>query len=163
MNPAQNQPATWSLSRWILSIAFVFAAHVGLIFAFSAPSSEKRRPASEPLEFIVLLDADANARWLQTTDAQDPTILALSHPRGFSGKAWDASARTSIEPLKWSDAPAYLPPDYDSFGLAFSAATGQRAAPDEFSSQRRVPPIMSTASTLPAATANSRLRLNPAL
>ncbi len=148
MNAVDSQPKAWTRGRWFAAIAVVFAAHIGFICAFSAPRNEPRRPDAGALEFSLLLDTGDNSRWLQATEIQDPTTLALAHPRGFSGKAWDASAKSGVEPLRWVDSPDFLAPAYETFGLAFSDAAAPRTDPDDFSSQRRVPPIRSGWSTV---------------
>jgi len=163
VTPPANQPSSWSPGRWSLSVAIVFAAHVGLIYTFSAPPGEPRHPDSGSLRLALVLDPGANAHWLHATGIQDPTVLALAHPRGFSGRAWDAAAKSSVAPLQWSDAPDYLPPAYESFGLAFSSAATPATAPDEFSSQRRRPPVRSEERREPAATIATRVILSPSL
>ncbi len=163
MNAADNQPRSWTRGRWIAAIAAVFAAHIGFICAFSAPQNEPRSPDSAPLEFALLLDAADNSHWLNATAIQDPTTLALAHPRGFSGSAWDASAKSGVEPLRWTDQPDFLAPAFETFGLAFSAAAEPRTDPDDFSSQRRVPPVRSGSAASREIAVNTRIVLSESL
>lgn len=163
MNAAANQPKPWTRGRWIAAIATVFAAHIGFICAFSAPQNEPRRPDSPPLEFALLLDTGDNSHWLNANATQDPTTLALAHPRGFSGRAWDASAKSGVEPLRWTDQPDFLAPAFETFGLAFSAAAAPRTDPDDFSSQRRVPPVRSGSAASREIAVDTRIVLSESL
>ncbi len=163
MNPPLDSPPTWSGTRWATTILLVFAAHLGLLLAFSAPDPAPRETPTDIPEFSLLLDRRDNAGWLTATTMQDPTVLALSHPLGFSGEAWNAGGPTQIEPLRWPDDPSFLAPAFETFGQSLSVSTDDRHSHDEFSSQRRVPSILSRTTPRPARQIGTRLLLSGGL
>ena len=81
----ETKPRTrgpWPLSRWLLLILLVLAAHVALIFIFGTrkpitPMAVKNAPKLEL--------AAGSSEWLMLND---PTLFALPNIEGFAGPAW---------------------------------------------------------------------------
>jgi len=105
MNAVHNGPseARWTLTRWSVAIAIVFALHVVLIFTFGA-----RKPASPaPVKnapLLTLVRSSAN-HW---TTLNDTTLFALPNPNGFSGPMWTAYPPLTFHKQDWTENPHWL-------------------------------------------------------
>jgi len=137
------KPTAWSRGRWLFSIGLVFAAHIGLLIAFSGPPQPPRKLAAPMPQVTLLLSEAQNEAWLAETAIQDPTTLALPHPMGFSGSAWNSAVRSDAAPLRWTQETDFLQPSFDTFGESFARLTRSTRTPDEFSAQLRAPSISS--------------------
>ena len=77
------EPREWSLIRWVVTIAVVFGLQVGVIVWLKDQTRHPRRqPAPAP---VFRLSGYRSREWLAL---EDPTLFALPHPEGFSGKTW---------------------------------------------------------------------------
>ncbi len=91
-------------TRWILSVALLFLLQIALIFWLSDYSQPPiRKPAHAPT--IQLADT-ASAELLALSD---PTLFALPHFRGFSGKAWLKAPSPPDRWFDWTEEPRWLP------------------------------------------------------
>ena len=141
MNPVLNEPPHWSRARWTLAVLGVFGAHLGLLLGLSAPKRKPLQPSGAAPRVTLLMDAEANQRWLHATRVDDPTVFAVANAQGFSRKVWQGARDSSVTPLTWSSDPRFLRPAIDHFGQAFGAAAGSPPNPEEFSSERRIPEL----------------------
>lgn len=101
------EPAPWPRRRFLLLVALLVAAQLGLILLFSDRTPlVPRQPA--PLPRFVLAPAGAMESHLANQfTTGDPALLGLVSPNGFSGPAWLAlpspthELRPWAEPLRW--------------------------------------------------------------
>jgi hypothetical protein len=90
------EPRPWPRHRWWLLIVLVFAAHIGLIFAFGRREpSATPRPAPGP----ALRLAEGRSELL----VNDPTLFALPHPKGFAAAAWLNIPHYDFPPFRWTE------------------------------------------------------------
>lgn len=108
-----RKKGSWPLSRWLLLIALVFAAHVALIFVFGEYKPVPAHIASNVSE--LQLAAGSN-EWLVLNN---PTLFAQPNLPGFAGRA--------LEPLHvvfhqqdWTEPPRWLPLPVKELGAIFS-------------------------------------------
>jgi len=77
------EPRGWSPARWAVTIALVFGLQVGVIVWVKDQSHPSpRQPAAAPVFRLI------GNRSREMLDLEDPTLFALPHLEGFSGKAW---------------------------------------------------------------------------
>lgn len=114
MNTAVFESRQWSRGRWWLIVALIFAAHIGLIFAFG----ERKPLVPRQPAFTPELRLGANRTELLALD--DPTLFALPHANGFSGAAWMRIPRVEPEPFQWTEPPRWLPMPVEQLGAVFS-------------------------------------------
>jgi len=152
-------PRRWPLRRWALALGVVFAGQVGLIFLLGEHSSAPARtrgPAPgfrlvspEASEFLALLD---------------PTLFALPHQQGFSGKAWLHPFSQKLPSFDLSQSPELLPLPAWQFGQSFKQfmETNQASAlqPLAVAESELILPELAAQPVLPTA---SSLRLEGGL
>jgi hypothetical protein len=98
MISALAEPRDWSAGRWWITIALVFGLQVAAIVWLKDRSPPRpRKPAAAPVFRLM------GTRSEELLALEDPTLFALPHLQGFSGKAW-----LEIPPLTFprTDAPA---------------------------------------------------------
>jgi len=114
MSPAPIEPRRWPRRRWWLLIALVFAAHLGLIFAFGDRKPiTPRPPAPAPL---LSLAADSS----ELLALNDPTLFALPHRESFAGAAWLKIPALKFEPFRWTEPPRLLSLPVAELGATFA-------------------------------------------
>jgi hypothetical protein len=104
----------WPLSRWLLLILIVLAAHVALIVIFGTrkpitPMAVKNAPKLEL--------AAGSSEWLMLND---PTLFALPNVEGFAGPAWLEPPHVQFHQLEWTEPPRWLPLPAGDLGAVFS-------------------------------------------
>lgn len=104
---------SWPLSRWLLLILIVLAAHIALIFIFGTrkpitPVAVKNAPRLE-------LAAGAG-EWLMLND---PTLFALPNINGFSA-AWIRPPPLRFHQQEWTEAPRWLQLPVGELGAIFN-------------------------------------------
>jgi hypothetical protein len=115
--PDEGKPRrqeSWPLSRWLLLIVFVLAAHVALIFAFGA-----RKPVT-PVKVKNVPElqlADGSSEWLLLNN---PTLFALPNIQGFAGPAWLEPPHAPFHPLEWTEPPRWWQLSAAELGNVFS-------------------------------------------
>lgn len=157
MNLALREPGNWSQARWILTIVAVFACHLGFLFGLSAPRTTPPAVHEARLQIVALIDATNNRRWLDATRFEDPTVFALGHRHGFSGRAWSSGHEISAASLSWSSQPSFMGPAVASLGGLFVAAARGPSNADALSSERRAPAIETQAASVSPASRATRL------
>src|ERR1700690_529172 len=78
--PPRREPSgdgRWTLGRWLVLIALVYAAHVILLYAFGARKEIVPRPVKD---VPTLQLAEDTGEWFALND---PTLFALPHPGDF--------------------------------------------------------------------------------
>ncbi len=91
----------WPLSRWLLLIVLVLAAHVVLIFMFSARKPETPRAVTNAPALAL---ATGSSEWLMLND---PTLFALPNIKGFSA-AWLKPPPLHFHRQEWTEPPRWL-------------------------------------------------------
>lgn len=118
-----RRPGSWPLSRWLLLIALVLAAHLALIFAFGA-----RKPvtAMTVKNAPTLQLAAGSSEWLLLNN---PTLFALPNSQGFAGPAWLIPQHVQFHPIEWTEPPRWWQLSVGELGNVFSQfmATNQFA------------------------------------
>jgi TonB family protein len=124
---------TWRRRRWVLAVALVFFAQVGLIFWLGEKKpASPRPPAPAP---VLQLASRYDPEFLALID---PSLLALPHPQGFSGLAWLNPRPLEPASFDWSEEPRWLQLATNRLGADFSrivqgdfALSGSAAAAPE--------------------------------
>ncbi|MGA9776799.1 MAG: hypothetical protein WBS33_00855 [Verrucomicrobiia bacterium] len=104
----------WPLSRWLLLILIVLAAHVVLIVMFGTrkpitPMAVKNAPKLEL--------AAGSSEWLMLND---PTLFALPNVEGFAGPAWLEPPHVQFHQLEWTEPPRWLQLPAGELGAVFN-------------------------------------------
>jgi hypothetical protein len=114
MNPAVSVPRRWTLGRWLLALGIVFAGQVGLIFLLGEHSVAPARTRGPAPGFRLV--SPTASEWLALVD---PTLFALPHQQGFSGKAWLHPFSQKLPSFDLSQSPEWLPLPVSEFGRSF--------------------------------------------
>lgn len=158
MTPASEQPLIWSARRRWTTIAIAIIAQVVLIYWFSDRSPMIVRRAE--IRPAIQLAARAHSEWLTLTT---PTLFALPHPLGFSGRAWLTVPAHDYRPSEPANVPQWLALTPESLGASFREfVRTNRSA--RIAVAIRPPPTLADPSvkTTPIA-ATSRVQLDAAL
>jgi hypothetical protein len=105
---------SWPLSRWLLLIVLVLAAHVALILTFGARKPVTPRVVTNVPELEL---ATGSSEWLVLND---PTLFALPSREGFAGPAWLEPPRVEFHRQDWTEPPRWLPLPVGELGTVFS-------------------------------------------
>lgn len=85
MNPIQ-EAIPWSKRRWFWTVLAIFSLHLALIWNFSeSPSQASSQSVLVSSVRLLNRTSDPAREWFDLTD---PTLFALTSPKGFSGTAW---------------------------------------------------------------------------
>lgn len=103
MNLAANEPQVWSARRRWAVIAIAVVVQVGLIYWFSEHSPRPVRRADARPAFQLI--ARPQSEWLALNS---PTMFALPHALGFSGRAWLAVPTHDYRPAEAANVPQWL-------------------------------------------------------
>jgi len=126
MNTVMLEGCHWSRRRWWTLIVLVFAAHLGLIFAFSDRNAgAPRAPAFAPTLHLV-------PGYDEILALTDPTLFALPNRNGFAGATWLRPPDVELEPFRWTEPPRLLALPVDKLGNTFTRfVTTNRLSPFE--------------------------------
>ncbi len=114
MIAAPAGPRRWPRSRWVLMIALVFAAHLGLIAAFNDSTPILPRIVARVPQLRLTAGVE---EWLALND---PTLFVLPHPRGFTGAVWAQMPQIEFPVFAWTDAPRWLELPVEELGEDFA-------------------------------------------
>lgn len=114
MNAVVIEQGVWSPARRWSSIALLFVAQMGLIFALGNRKPATPRP---PAPALVVSLAPA---WNELLALNDPTLFALPQRRGFAGAAWLKIPNVEFQPFRWTEPPRLLPLRIEELGVAFA-------------------------------------------
>lgn len=95
--------ASWPLSRWLMLIALVCAAHVGLLYMFGARKQIVPRHVTDAPTLKLAGDSD------ELLALNDPTLFALPHPGDFVTAMWSRAPVVEPPTNRWTEAPRWLP------------------------------------------------------
>jgi hypothetical protein len=113
MSQPPDQP--WTRAKWAGFIALILAFQIALIFWLSDPRPPSvRKPAPAP--DLALLN-HAPVTWLAL---ENPALLALPQPEGFSGQSWFAVWQLPFQPFDWDEPPQWLVLQPGQLGAAFN-------------------------------------------
>jgi hypothetical protein len=158
MNAAPDQPFMWSARRRWGVIAVAVLAQFALIHWFSERSPRPLRTAdARP---ALQLAAFAQNEWLTLNT---PTLFALPHPLGFSGRAWLKLPEQDYRPGSSTNGPQWLGLTAEALGATFreflkTNRTGRAAV-----SIRPVPALSAPSIATTPIRAQARVELSPAL
>jgi hypothetical protein len=103
----------WTRRRWMILIAFVFAAQIAMVFLIG----EKKPPLPRAVT------ASPTLSFANDTDGllalNDPTLFALPHQRDFAADVWLKLPEVTSPSFRWSEPPRWLPLSADSLGAPF--------------------------------------------
>lgn len=113
--PAGSKPLDegWTRNKFIFLVAFVLALHVALIFIFGT----KRQIVPRAVTNIPHLRLADNASELIAL--RDPTLFARPNAHDFVTAFWRRTPPIRQPLSSWTEAPRFLPPAPEQFGLAF--------------------------------------------
>ncbi len=104
----------WPLSRWLILIALVCAAHVALLYMFSERKQTIPRPVTDA---PTLKLADSSDELLAFND---PTLFALPHPGDFVTAMWSQAPVVKSSSFRWTEPPRWLPLSADGLMTVFN-------------------------------------------
>ncbi len=100
--------------RWWGGVTLMLLFQLGLIFWLSERHAPAPRPPGSSPGFQLVGPGSAPVAALM-----DPTLFALPHREGFSGRAWLNSTNQQYEPFSWEDTPSWLGLRLEDLGAAF--------------------------------------------
>jgi len=103
----------WSRQRWLMVIAFVFAAHVAMVFLFGEKKPVVPRAVTNVPTLRLANEAD------ELLALNDPTLFALPHQRDFASAAWLKLPAVKPPSFRWTEPPRWLPLSADDLGATF--------------------------------------------
>lgn len=109
-----RRKGSWPMSRWLLLILLVLAAHVVLIFIFGTRKPITPRAVKNAPELQL---AGGSGEWLALND---PTLFALPSREGFAGPAWLEPPPLHVHMVNWTEPPRWLPLSSGELGAVFS-------------------------------------------
>jgi hypothetical protein len=114
--PAKPKPSGlgWPLSRWLMFIALVCAAHVVLLYMFGARKQMVPRTATDAPTLRLANGSD------ELLALNDPTLFALPHSRDFVMATWSQAPVTNPPSFHLSEAPRWLPLSADGLMTVFN-------------------------------------------
>jgi hypothetical protein len=104
----------WPLSRWLMLIALVCAAHVALLYMFGARKQIVSRTATD----VPTLKLAGSSDELLTLN--DPTLFALPHPGDFVTAIWSQAPVVKPPSFRWTEAPHWMPLSADELMTVFN-------------------------------------------
>jgi len=105
----------WSRRRWLLLIGLIFSGQVALIFLLGEHSPARARTRGPAPAFRL-----ASPRAAEFLALEDPTLFALPHRQGFSGRAWLHVFSQKLPSFEWSEQPQWLPLPVAQLGQTFN-------------------------------------------
>lgn len=111
--PEPSGNKRWTRSRWLTLVILIFAAHVGLLFAFGA-----RKPVvPQAVANVPMLKLADNANELITLS--DPTLFALPHPMDYMPVLRPQTSDLTQPSFRWTEPPGWLPLPVEALGADF--------------------------------------------
>jgi hypothetical protein len=104
----------WTRSRWLTLVVLVFAAHVGLVFAFGARKPIVPRPAARGPTLELTGDP---GEWLALND---PTLFAVPHPRDFASVLRVQTSAFRQPSFRRTEPPGWLSLSAGTLGAVFT-------------------------------------------
>jgi len=104
----------WTRSRWLTLVTLIFAAHVGLLFAFGARKPIVPRPVTEAPTLAFTGDT---GEWLALND---PTLFAVPHPRDVTSVLRVPTSAVQPPSFRWTEPPGWLSLSGEALGSVFN-------------------------------------------
>lgn len=159
MNGDSPESPPWTLKRWASVVLAVFALHLGALFLISSRSERVQRRADSRDSVRWLTDPTSARKSLDALLLNDPTLLAMASPRGFSGLAWMRSHSPEYRVSEWTDTERSLAQPTNSLGGAFQQFAGASQSSIFDPARKPVAPAAAVATTQAALRNASRLRV----
>ncbi len=105
--------AAWTRSRWLTWVALIFAAHVGLLFAFGARKPIVPRPIAKVLTLSITGQAD------ELLALNDPTLFVLPHPGEVPSAIPVPPSALSQPSFGFTEPPGWLSFSGEALGMVF--------------------------------------------
>jgi len=109
-----RRKGSWPMSRWLLLIVLVLAAHIVLIFMFGARKPITPRAVTNAPELEL---AGGSGEWLTLNN---PTLFALPSREGFAGPAWLEPPRVHVHRQEWTETNGWLQLSAGELGAIFN-------------------------------------------
>ncbi len=120
MNAPASAPLPWSRGRWWGAVFLVTVAQTGLIFWLSERKPiVPRRPDSTTTVQLVA-EAPPGRAIAELLNIDDPTLVALPDPRGFSGPAWITAPPLEHQRRDWTEPARSLALPVAELGATFA-------------------------------------------
>lgn len=119
MNGDAPEAAPWSRRRWGAVVLAVVALQFAALHLLAPGVAAPERPAEAGLKVRWLANPALAKRTLDMLLLDDPTLLAMASPRGFSGAAWLRPPPQEFRVSEWTDAERSLAQPTQSLGGAF--------------------------------------------
>lgn len=119
MNGDSPESAPWSRRRWAVVVLVVFSLHFAAFHLLSPRAGSVAQPAESGLKVRWLSNPELARRTLDMLLLDDPTLLAMASPRGFSGAAWLRPQPQDFRTSEWTDTERSLAQPTQSLGGAF--------------------------------------------
>jgi hypothetical protein len=103
----------WTRSRWLMLVVLIFAAHVGLVFAFGARKPVVPRPVTQAPTVALAEDTD------ELLALNDPTLFAMPHPRDVTSVLRVKTSAFKPPPFRWTEPPGWLALSAEALGAVF--------------------------------------------
>lgn len=148
MSAITSDYAPWSKRRWCLTVLFVLVLqYAAVVWLSQAPASgaSTTRTASA----IRLLSDEGQPPLEEWSADSDPTLFALAHPLGFSGRAWMQLEPFPYRRANWVDHPQGLRPDPAELADNLAALAGTGGGP-RFPASEKILPQLYEVTTQPA-------------
>jgi hypothetical protein len=159
MNGDTPEPPAWSRQRWAVTVLAILGFHLAALFLASPRQTAARRRPEAHAAVRWLTSPELARTTLDTLLLNDPTLLAMASPRGFSGAAWLRPQPPAYRVSEWADTERSLAQPTNSLGGAFrQLASGSQALTfDPARKPAAPPPALAVAQ--PALRTVSRLRI----
>ena len=120
MNASVSAPLPWSRGRWSGAVLLLTLAQVGLIFWLSErkPIVPLRPDSTTTVQLVA--EAPPGSAIAELLNIDDPTLVALPDPRGFSGPAWITAPPLQHQSRDWTEPTRALALPVAELGATFA-------------------------------------------
>jgi len=115
--PPRREPqgkGGWSLNRWLVLVALVFAVHIALLFAFASRTPMVSRAVTSAPTLKLAGGSD------ESLALNDPTLFALPRSGDFVTAAWSQPPVLEQPSFRRPEPPRWLPLSADELLAAFN-------------------------------------------
>jgi hypothetical protein len=159
MNPAGSDSLSWSRSRWWVAVLFVTVVQAGLIFGLSDRKPIVPRQPGFFATVHLVTEAPPGSAIGEWLSLEDPTLLALPDPRGFSGSAWMTVPTLLHQAQDWTEPPRWLALPVAGLGATFAEFVRTNSLGPRLLADKPQPPLSEVALSRLPLPATSTIRL----
>ena len=159
MNGDPPESPSWSRQRWTGVVIVILALHLGALFLISSRQEKVQRRVAARASVHWLTSPDGARKTLDALLLNDPTLLAMASPRGFSGTAWLRPQPPEYRVSEWADTERSLAQPTQSLGNAFRQFGPGSPVPVFDPARKPVAPAPAVAAAQPALRNASHLRV----